>query len=251
VKSSLFAGSKSPSFSFWSIVIGSVLLAHVRGFSWLFAPVNVFTTLVHEMGHASVCLATGGQVGGLTIVADGAGHGGLTLCSGGNPFLYTQAGYLGAALFGCVLVILGQYRRLSKPILIGIGLAAGFATLFLVSGSIFKTGMLLQGLMSLGWAGFLSVALIWAGIKAKPNTAHLLVLFLAAQTALNSITSIGDLLSLSLGLSNIAAFSDATNMAAMTGIPAWFWSIFWAGCSIAMFAFTLKITHLRQPHKRS
>ncbi len=243
MKSSLFASSKFPAFSFWSIVIASVLLAHVRGISWLFAPVNIFTTFVHEMGHASVCLATGGQVGGLTIVADGAGHGGLTLCSGGNAFLYTQAGYLGAALFGCLLVVLGQYRRLAKPILIGIGLVAAFAGLFLVTGSIFKTGMLFQGLMSFGWTCLLSVFLIWAGMKAKPGTAHLLVLFLAAQTALNSITSIGDLLSLSLGMSNITAFSDATNMASMTGIPAWFWSIFWAICSIAMFAVTLNITY--------
>jgi hypothetical protein len=243
MKLSLFSGSKFPAFSFWSIVIGSVLLAHVRGFSWIFAPVNIFTTFVHEMGHASVCLATGGQVGGLTIVADGAGHGGLTLCSGGNAFLYTQAGYLGAAFFGCLLVVASQYRKLAKPILISIGLVAAFASFFLVTGSIFRSGMLWQGLMSFGWTCLLSVFLIWAGLKAKPNIAHMLVLFLAAQTALNSITSLGDLLSLSLGVSNIAAFSDATNMAVMTGIPAWFWSIFWATCSISMFAMTLNSTY--------
>src|SRR5271163_4876737 len=94
-------------YSFWIIVIGSLLLSHSPGFSWLFAPINIFTTAVHEMGHALVCLATGGQVSGLTIVGDGAGHGGLTFCQGGNPFFYTQAGYLGAAVFGCLLIILG------------------------------------------------------------------------------------------------------------------------------------------------
>ncbi len=215
----------------------------------MLGPINIFTTLVHEMGHALVCLATGGQVGGLTIVADGAGHGGLTLCTGGNPFLYTQSGYLGAAFFGCLLVVLGQYRSLAKPLLIGIGFAAGFASLFLVTGSIFKTGMFFQGIMSMAWAALLSIALIWAGLKAKPALAHLLVLFLAVQTALNSITALGDLLSVSLGWVHYSAFSDATNMADMTGIPAWFWSIFWAVCSVGMLALTLKITHSKRSSK--
>ena len=243
---SIFAGSALNAFSFWTIALLSVFLSHSPGFSWLFAPINVFTTAVHEMGHALVCIATGGHVAGLTIVGDGAGHGGLTFCQGGIPFFYNQAGYLGAAVFGCILILLGQYPKLSKAILVAIGLTIGLASVFLMPGALFQDGQLLQGLCSIVWAVAMSAALIWSGVKLKPALANILLLFLAVQTALNSVSCIGDLLTLSLGLAPIQTFSDATLMADMTLIPAFLWSIFWGAASVVMLGFTLKETYGRQ-----
>jgi hypothetical protein len=242
-KPSIFIGSAFNAYSFWAMAILSVVLSHSPGFTWLFVPINVFTTAVHEMGHALVCLITGGQVSGLTIVGDGAGHGGLTFCQGGNQFLSTQAGYLGAAAFGCLLIVLGQYPRLSKAILIGIGLTIFGASIFLMPGTLFQPGRLGQGLISIGWALAMGVLLIWLGAKLKSGPANLLLLFLAVQTALNSLTCLGDLIALTCGLGNIQAFSDASNMAEMTGIPAIVWSVFWGVCSIVMLAITLKGTY--------
>jgi hypothetical protein len=233
------AGSNVSAFGFWAIAILTVFVSHSPGFSWIFAPVNIFTTAIHELGHASVCLLTGGHVSGLTIVSDGAGHGGLTFCLGGNPFLYTQSGYLGAAFFGCLLIYLGQFPKFAKSLLTMMGLVMGFAALFLVSGSLLVPGHFLQGVGSLLWTGLMSVALTFAGVKLKPGLAHLVVLFLAVQTALNSLTAFGDLLSASLGVDGYTGFSDASNMAMITGIPAVIWSVFWAGTSILMVGFTL------------
>lgn len=242
-KQSVFSGSVFNAVGFWAVAVFSLLLSHSPGFSWLFAPLNVFTTAVHELGHAIVCLATGGHVNGLTIVSDGAGHGGLTFCQGGNAFLYTQSGYLGAAVFGCLLIALSQYPRLSKAILTGIGLAIGLASIFLMPQTMFQAGMLAQGLGSMAWGLVMGGLLVYAGIKLKSAIANLVLLFLAVQTALNSVTLIGDLITLSMGLASVHAFSDASNMADMTGIPAVIWSLFWGIASVAMLGLTLKETY--------
>jgi hypothetical protein len=96
---------------FWVLVGLSLFLPYVPVVNWVLAPVTLFTTMVHELGHAIVCMLTGGMVTGLTIVSDGQGHGGLTNCLGGMPFLYTQAGYLGTAVFGAFLIFMCQFQR--------------------------------------------------------------------------------------------------------------------------------------------
>jgi len=202
-------------------------------------PVATFVTAVHEMGHALACLATGGSVSGLTIVSDNSGHGGLTMCHGGNPFIYTQAGYLGTALFGCFLIFIGRHPRLSKAALVLTGLAVGAASVTLMTGAIFNEWRIWQGLASLSWGLIIAAALVFAGLKLRPDLANLLILVLAVETALNSLTDVVLLVKISLGFYPYASFSDATNMQQMTGIPAAVWSLAWAGASIAMLGATL------------
>jgi len=235
--------NSSNALSFWAVTFLSIILSHMPGLNWLFTPVNLFTTAVHEMGHALVCVATGGSVHGLTIVSDGSGHGGLTFCLGGAPFLYTQAGYLGSAFFGCVLIYLSQFPRVAKALLGAMGLSMAFATIFFVTGALAVPGHFLQGLASLACAALMSGLLIWGSLKLPAGPANLLVLFLAVQTALNSLTLIGDLIAISCGLVGYGGFSDASNMASLTMIPAPVWSIFWGVLSLAMVTFTLWFTY--------
>lgn len=90
----------------------------------------------------------------------------------------------------------------------------------------------------------MAAGLIYAGIKWRPATANLLLLFLAIQTALNSVVCIMYLVQIYFGFATTsAAFSDATNMQDMTHIPAFLWATFWFLSSIAMLAFTLWHTY--------
>jgi hypothetical protein len=237
--------------AFWILTVLSLFLAQMPFVSLLFAPVTQFTTMVHELSHALVCIATGGFVTGLTIVGDGSGHGGLTFCRGGMPFFYTQAGYLGTAVFGSLLIFVGQYPRLSKFVLIFLGTAMAAASLFLIGGNVLSTG--LAGVGSFLWGIAMSAFLIFAGIKLKAHTANLLLLFLAIQTALNSFTGILYLVQLGLGLSpSTAAWSDASNMATMPPyIPAVVWSLFWFLSSIALLTFTIWHTYGKRIFKVS
>jgi hypothetical protein len=200
-------------------------------------PVRTFVTTVHEMGHALACLATGGTVSGMTIVADGEGHGGLTFCAGGIPFIYTQTGYLGAAFFGCLLIFIGRYRKLSRVVLALMGVAVCAASLVFMTGTVFH-GNLFQGVGSVIWGFIIGCGLIWSGFKLNDGLANFILLFLATQTALNSLTDVVVLIKLSLGMLGSAS-SDAGSMAQMTFLPAAFWSVLWGAISLAMLSGTL------------
>ena len=231
---------------FWFLTFLAIFLAQVPYVSVLFTPITQFTTLVHELGHAIVCILTGGQIGGITIVSDGSGHGGITYTKGGWPFFYVQAGYLGAAFFGSTLIYLGQYPNLSKRLLIWLGIGMGLATFTMIGGNILYTGF--AGVGSFFWGAGMSAFLIIAGMKLKSYQANLLTLFLATQTALNSFTGVFYLVQLYMGMvPSHGAWSDASNMEKIIPfVPATFWSLFWCFCSVVMLTFSIWHTYGRR-----
>lgn len=228
-----------------ALVILSLFLGHFPIFDLVLAPVTTFVTAVHEMGHAVACIATGGNVSGMTIVSDNEGHGGLTFCRGGMPFIYSQAGYLGAAIFGCLLIAVGRFPRLSKLVLVFIGSSICLASIFLMSGTIFHQGRILEGLGSMFWGLLIGAGFIWGGTKLSHLNANLLLLFIAVQTALNALSGVGFLVQQSFGMFP-GTWSDASNMAQMTGIPAAVWAVFWASSSIVMVGATLWWTFIAE-----
>ncbi len=248
-KQNITGSEKSNAWAFWVITILSLFLYNAPIVGLLLSPISTFATMVHEMSHAIVCLLTGGHVSGMTIVSDGSGHGGLTFCKGGWPFFYTQAGYLGAAVFGCLLIFLGQFQKISKGILMSIGGIIGLASIFLVGFNLLNTGW--QGFFSMLAGLAMSGFLIWAGMKWRAHYANLLLLFLAVQTALNSVTSIIFLAQVSLGMTPFDSFSDASSMEQMTGLPAGFWSVMWVLASVLMLGATLYFTYGRNLIKKS
>jgi hypothetical protein len=225
---------------FWGVLIASVILSKLPGADIFFTPLNQFATMVHEMGHAIICLFTGGHVSGMTIVADGQGHGGLTFSQGGIPFLHIQAGYLGTAVFGCLLLYLSQFHKLSKAILVAIGSLMAMASIYFILPTLLSPAFL-QGLFSLIWAVAMASATIFAGVKLKDANANLVLIFLAIYTAMDSLRSISVVLSASLFGSTV--WSDATVMEHNFILPAIFWSFLWATLSVVMLATTVWFTY--------
>lgn len=238
--------------SLWLLIgmtIASFLLLGVPVVGLILKPVEIFVTTLHELGHAIACILTGGSVHGLTIVSDGQGHAGLTMCQGGIPFIYSQTGYLGAAFFGCLLLWLGKVPARAKATLIGLGVMIGLGSLFLMSQTLLLQGGFQQGALSMVVGLAMAAALLFAGIKLPPAGAHFALMFLSVQTALNALTDVKFLIELSLGIYNTAAFSDATNMQGLTGIPAVVWSVFWGLASLLMLGLTLKWTYFSKHNK--
>jgi hypothetical protein len=221
----------------------SLVLSHIPILNLLVAPIMTFVTAVHELSHAIACLLTGGHVDAMTIVGDGQGHGGLTYTHGGIRLIITQAGYIGTALFGCLLIWLGHFPRLSKVVLLLIGIGFGIASLTFMFGTVLHGG-LEQGVLSMLSGLFMAGVFIIVSLRSNYYIANLILLFLGVQTGLNSIDSI-------TWLFNPGGTSDADTMAAMTGIPAMFWSVSWllfAGASIgATLWWTVKMDRKNQP----
>lgn len=238
--------------SIWLLVLAtglSLVLWNFPLFDWFLGPIDVFVTTLHEISHAIACLATGGQVSGLTIVNDNQGHGGLTFCDGGIPFIYLQAGYLGTAIFGCLFLLLGRSESMSRFMLFMLGCLIGLTSLSLMLGTVFSEGRIMEGIGSVIWGLAMAAGLIWCALNLRAKTAHFLFFFLAFQTALNSVTSAIGLLTASMGVFPNGSWSDATSMQRITMIPAQMWALGWAAASIVMVLATLWWMYVRPPKK--
>lgn len=221
----------------------SLLLSDLPVLSIVFVPVQYFTTALHEIGHALACNATGGSFTGMTIVSDGMGHGGLTYCLGGQSLIFGQTGYLGTTLFGCLMLWLSSYQSATRPLLIFLALLIGFATVVYITPALSMSAHTGQAFNSILVGAGLCAALLLTARFASLAVASLVVLFLAVQTALNALSDIGVLIQLSLGISGSASFSDATNMAGETYIPAIIWSLGWGITSVLLLFVTLRLVY--------
>ncbi len=210
------------------LILGVVAITVLFGDSMLVRtilhPLSQLQTAVHEMGHAITCIITGGHVHGLTIVPNGQGAAGVTNCSGGIPFVYLQAGYLFEALFTCSLIILARHSSLSRKALGVLAVAIGLTTLVFMPGAIVNLGQNAQGTASILWGIVISVALVVAALKLSDRWAFVLVIFMAAQSVLCTLTSHVVLMEASL---RAGGTSDAHQMAASTGLPAICWAVLW------------------------
>src|SRR6185436_16758514 len=93
------------------------ILWNVPQLDFILYPFRLFVTYVHESGHGTAALLTGGRFAGFEIFSNGSGQ---AITAGGSRLLILPAGYLGAALFGAVLFYLvnrWNYNRTVSVIL--------------------------------------------------------------------------------------------------------------------------------------
>jgi hypothetical protein len=193
----------------------------------LLYPFRLFTTWVHECGHALATVLVGGQVTAVTIAADGSG---LThsLVPDGRIArgIVASAGYLGAALVGCMLIASTRAERRASLLLGGVGLFMAL-TLLLWIRNLFGAAVVVA------WA---AVLLLLAGRgRGLGQAARFLVGLLAIQVALNAVFDIRVLYL-------VEGRSDAVTMANLFLFPAWFWATAWMLAAVAMVGATLWMT---------
>lgn len=202
-------------------VVVVLILWNIPQLDFLLYPFRLFVTYVHESGHGTAALISGGRFLGFEIFGNGSGR---ALTAGGSRALILPAGYLGAALFGSVLFYLNNRFHRSRliAIILGIGLIVysvlfgRIALLSLIVGSAFGIG-----LVALGW-------------KANEYLNSFLLNVLAILTSLNAVLDIYQLVgnsSASLGSvrNDAAAFANE-----VFPLPAAVWALLWSLIAIAM-----------------
>lgn len=196
---------------------------------FLLYPFRLFTTWVHECGHALMTVLVGGRVTSITIQPDTSG---LTrsLVPAGRVArgLVASSGYLGAAVVGCLLMAATRVEKWAHVILLGIG-AFMLLTLVLWMRNFFGVGVVLA------W----SVVLIVLARGGIANARRFLLSLLAVQVALNSVYDIRILFLIDRGR------SDADTMARLFLLPSWAWATSWMLMSVAMLGATLWMTRGR------
>jgi hypothetical protein len=196
-------------------------------------PFHLFVTYVHEAGHGTMALLTGGQFLGFEIFANGAGQ---ALTAGGSRLLILPAGYLGAALFGAVLFYITNIGRYSRSISITLGI--GLLIFSVIFGRFSMTAFVVG-------AAFAAV-LIVIGLRANRDINLLILNMLAILTGLNAVLDLLFLVS-----NSSATLGDVRNDAAAFSaevfplIPGAVWALIWALLAVAMLGVSIWYSVIR------
>ena len=176
-----------------SILIGALLtiaLSFVPYAQFLTYPVRLFVTFIHEGGHALAGLLTGGVPVALGVSPNGSG---VTLTHGGIGGIISSAGYLGATLYGA-LILAALRRGVAPRKLLGIMAISVALTLPLaLMGLVSAPGALFALVTGIPIAALLGLA---ASKLGRPNQ-ELLVGFLGVQCVLNAFFDLNTLFLLS------------------------------------------------------
>jgi hypothetical protein len=210
----------------WTAAAVSLIVSLTPWSQVLFYPFKLFTTWVHECGHALMTVLVGGQVTAITIAPDTSGLTRSLVPVGRVPRgLVACSGYLGSAVVGCLLIAATRVERWAHIILLALG-AVMLLTLVLWIRNVFGA------IVVLAW-GVALIALAREGLGHAPR---LLVSLLAIQVALNAVYDIRVLFLID------GAPNDAQTLAELFWAPAWMWASLWMVTSRAMLGATLWLT---------
>lgn len=207
-------------------------------------PFRIFVTFIHEGGHAVAALLTGNSVASLSVATNASGLTETYTTNGGllSQMFISSAGYIGAIIYGTLLLFL--IRRAVAARLVLLGTAVYVLALTIIFG-LFKPLMSVSWSMMAGIPFTLLAGLVIAGglvaiaRYASPRVASFFVSFLAVQCVLNALTDLKTVLFLSSPW-GAAVPNDAQNMANATGIPSMFWAILWIGVSLAFLSMAMR-----------
>lgn len=206
------------------------LLWQLARYSPLMFPFRILVTFVHEAGHGLTAMLTGGSFYTFQLYGDGSG---VAYTSGGSTFLIPQMGYLGAALFGAILLYATNRVRNVNHIAIGTGVffigvaliyasrstgsIMGLAGTFFALASGFAIGI---GFLALGRHGNRKINLF--ALNA--------VSFIVGFNAINDVWSL--MRNRSATIQNLP--NDAMVMSMATRTPVEFWIVLWTLLALAM-----------------
>ncbi len=197
------------------------ILWNLPQLDFILYPFRLFVTYVHESGHGTAALLTGGRFMGFEVFANGSGQ---AITAGGSRLLILPAGYLGAALFGAILFYFNNRFHRSRVIAVVLGI--GLVIYSILFGHI--------ALLSLIVGAVFGVALIALGWKSNDYINSFLLNILAILTGLNAVLDVYQLIgSSAASLGNVrndaAAFS-----AEVFPLPAAFWALLWSMIALIM-----------------
>jgi hypothetical protein len=144
VKGTRFSSFRRPAGTWlWAAIAVSLVVSLTPWSRFLLYPFKLFTTWVHECGHALMTLLVGGRVMAITIEPNGSGlTQSLVPVGRGARGLVASSGYLGAAVVGCLLIAATRVEKWAHAILLGLGAFMLF-TLVLWMRNLFGAGVVL------------------------------------------------------------------------------------------------------------
>ena len=217
-------------------LLASLLLWNLPFGGLVLYPFKLLATWLHEMSHGAVMLLSGAGFDHLEIFSDTSGlaQAKHAIGVGGRAAIHC-AGYMGTALFGAFMLVLGQTRPGARSIIATLGAA------LVVSGLLWISNDFGRAVAFIGGASCLAISLV-----PSQRLALLAVNFIAAQACINAVLDIRVLFRADMVINGkVTGASDAHNMAATTFGNHWLWAGIWLAWSCLCFFVALRIILIR------
>jgi hypothetical protein len=216
-------------------LLASLLLWNLPFGGLVLYPFKLLATWLHEMSHGLLMLLTGAGFSHLEIYRDTSGIAFAQRGVGGlGRAAIASAGYMGAALLGALLLVLGQSGQRARAILVGFAIALALSLVFWVRNDFGMSAVAIGALICVAMARF-----------GGETPALLLVNFVAAQACVNALLDIRVLFRPTLVINGeVVRVSDAHNMAAASFGSYWMWAALWLGFSFACLFVALRVIHV-------
>jgi len=193
------------------LVLG--LVATLLWDTFVVYPFRIFVVFLHEISHGLAAVLTGGSIVAIGLTFD---EGGVCVTQGGWPFLVLNAGYVGSLLWGAAFLLLGGRRRRAPSVVAAIGAFTLVATIVYV-----------RTLFGLAYGLATGFALIAVAQRFKPAASETLLAGIGVMSCLYAVWDVASDVVL-----RSHPHSDASALAAITGIPAVVWGAVWIGASV-------------------
>jgi hypothetical protein len=220
--------------------IATILIGAIPWLGLVNYSLRLLITMVHELGHGLAAIVTGGDFIRFVVFADGSG---LAYTAGGWRFMVIPAGYLGAALFGAGLIMLGRSSRWSRIAMGLVGLAMIILSLWYGTPTIFS-GQIAGGVLTTLSGVIFGGLFLFVALRASARWVIFLLHMIAIRAGLTALSDIITVIGLSANLFGPAR-SDAQSMAELTFIPAIIWAGLWVILAMLLVGGAIWFTWLR------
>jgi len=188
----------------------------------IFGPIEILVAFLHEFGHATFSVITGGNVHTLQVNPDGSG---VTYTSGGSQGLIDMGGYIGSAIFSNLLVrfSLSKHSNVVCYVLAGM---LGFAALIWFSNFV-NFGILIF------------YAILFIGLARVPQVARFILQFIGVACIIHILEDfqVGP-------SSDLAAFQNHIGI-----LPYAAWMYLWLFIAIGVTLLNIKlILKIKEPN---
>ncbi len=213
-------------------------------------PFRIFVTFIHEGGHAMAALLTGNSVHSLSVSPDTSGM--VQATQGGflSQAIISSAGYVGAMIYGALLLFLIRRAVAARAVLIGSAVFIFFLTLVfglwkpLVNS--LEPGVQMTGVPFTLVAGIaLTLGLVAIAKYTSARVTTFFLSFLAVQCVLNALLDLKTVFFLSSPFGP-EVHTDAVNMQNATHVPAMFWAVLWIGLSFLILSMAMRFYSVSQ-----
>ena len=220
---------------------------------WLFVPLRLLVTLVHEASHALAAMATGADVGSVTVNRFG---GGLTRFRGDTGtfgrLVIASAGYVGTALVGAVMLELCRRLRSGRVALGGLAFLVAAIGLAWVPWRVDDIDAVSRAATGSGSGDgrftilvcVLAVAAL-AALAAQPwvQARRTAVIVLATCLCFGAVEDLRRV----FDISRTGGHSDAAIAADLTPLPSWLWAALWLVLGVVVCAGAVWSVAVRRP----